>query len=126
MAYFWALKKSRIRKKQPAAHSVRARNADDHVYRDHVTGVAVVVSMVSYCQSPAQLDNGDNWGAIVAATAGDNVTLLCLTLLPLLHCKQEHMILSRLRVSLSWIDKSLNRAPKITLSLVINLPLRTC
>ena len=73
---------------------------------------------MSDCQSLEQLDNGDNWGAIVPATAGDNVTLLlCLTLLPLLHCKQEHMILSRLRVSLSWIDKSLNRAPKITLSL---------
>ena len=127
MAYFWALKKSRIRKKQPAAHSVRARNADDHVYRDHVTGVAVVVSMVSYCQSLAQLDNGDNWGGIVPATVGTMLLYSAwFTLIKNRYCKQEHMILSRLRVSLSSIDKSLNRAPKITLSPVINLPLRTC
>ena len=124
MAYLWAREKSRLRKKQPAAHSVRASNADDHVYcitayPGHVTGVAVVVSWVSDCQSLAQLDNGDNWGAIVPG-------LLCLTLFKNRYCKQEHMILSRLRVSLSSIDKSLNRAPKITLSLVINLPLRTC
>ena len=50
------------------------------VYTDRVTGVAVVVSMVSDCQSLAQLDNGDNWGAIVpgGCNCGDNVTLLCL------------------------------------------------
>ena len=121
VAYFLQREKSRLRKKQPAACSVRARDTDDHVftYTGHVTGVAVVVSWVSDCQSLAQLDNGDNWGAIVPG-------LLCLTLFKNRYCKQEHMILSRLRVSLSSIDKSLNRAPKITISLVINLPLRTC
>ena len=35
MAYFLQQEKSRLRKKQPAAHSVRARDTDDHVYCIH-------------------------------------------------------------------------------------------